>query len=139
MKQGLFSVLLCPEGENLKETGREYIVGTMFVCNFIGIAFCRSLHYQFYCWYWHALPYLLWQNASLPVAVRLLIVGSLEWTWDCNFPATPLSSAVLHSPCFASYPYEITSVRYRERQKKRVIYCSVSLWTDGIILYYILN
>lgn len=96
-KRGLFAVLLCPKGENLgKKLSSEYIVSIMFVCNFIGIAFCRSLHYQFYCWYWHALPYLLWQNANFPMIIRLLIVGSLEWTWGYNFPATPMSSAVLH-------------------------------------------
>eukprot|EP00945_MAST-04E_sp_MAST-4E-sp1_P007942 g7942.t1 len=96
-KQGLFGVLLCSQNKALgKRLRGEYIVNTMLVCNFVGVVFCRSLHYQFYCWYWHALPFLLWQNAGLPVAVKLLIVGGLEWTWGYNFPATPVSSAVLH-------------------------------------------
>lgn len=34
----------------------------MFVSNYIGIVFARSIHYQFYCWYFHAIPYLLCCN-----------------------------------------------------------------------------
>ncbi|VDQ10259.1 unnamed protein product [Trichobilharzia regenti] len=28
--------------------------------NFVGIIVSRSLHYQFYVWYYHTIPYLLW-------------------------------------------------------------------------------
>merc|ERR1712232_1104398 len=30
----------------------------MFATNYIGIAFARTLHYQFYCWYFYSLPIL---------------------------------------------------------------------------------
>lgn len=39
-----------------------YIMYTIFVSNFIGVAFARTLHYQFYCWYFHMLPYLLFHG-----------------------------------------------------------------------------
>uniref|UniRef100_A0A095B152 dolichyl-P-Man:Man5GlcNAc2-PP-dolichol alpha-1,3-mannosyltransferase n=1 Tax=Schistosoma haematobium TaxID=6185 RepID=A0A095B152_SCHHA len=41
----------------------------MFVCNFVGIVISRSLHYQFYVWYFHTIPYLLWcvRRFSTPV------------------------------------------------------------------------
>ncbi|CAM9454777.1 unnamed protein product [Ectocarpus fasciculatus] len=71
----------------------EYIVKTLFVSNFIGIVFCRSLHYQFYSWYYHTLPFLLWQT-SLPVALRLVVLCGVEMGFNV-FPATALSSAVL--------------------------------------------
>ncbi|KAL3113478.1 hypothetical protein niasHT_013588 [Heterodera trifolii] len=35
------------------------ILFAFFSSNLIGMAFARSLHYQFYCWYYHSLPYLL--------------------------------------------------------------------------------
>ena len=74
----------------------EHIVITMMTCNFIGIIFCRSLHYQFYCWYFHTIPFLLWRNEKLPYLLRIFVFVGLEWTWGYNFPATPISSAILH-------------------------------------------
>jgi alpha-1,3-mannosyltransferase len=49
---------------------------------------------QFYCWYFHTLPYLLWQSSSLPVVAKLAVVMAIEWAFNV-FPATPASSAVL--------------------------------------------
>ena len=33
----------------------------LFTATFIGVLCARSLHYQFYTWYYHMKPYLLWQ------------------------------------------------------------------------------
>jgi alpha-1,3-mannosyltransferase len=44
----------------------HHIVATLLGCNFIGICFSRSLHYQFYMWFFHSLPFILYQsNLSL--------------------------------------------------------------------------
>jgi alpha-1,3-mannosyltransferase len=32
----------------------------LFTSNLIGITFARSLHYQFFSWYAHQMPFLLW-------------------------------------------------------------------------------
>ena len=36
----------------------------LFTGTFIGILCARSLHFQFYCWYFQMLPFLLWQVGS---------------------------------------------------------------------------
>ncbi|GAV09041.1 hypothetical protein RvY_18642 [Ramazzottius varieornatus] len=66
---------------------------TLFSCNLIGIACSRSLHYQFYVWYFHTLHFLLW---ILPMqnAARILLLGMIEYSWN-TYPSTSLSSWVL--------------------------------------------
>lgn len=66
----------------------------MFVANFIGIAFARTLHYQFYAWYISSVPFLLWSGATYPLPVRVLLLAGLEYAF-LTFPATPTSSMVL--------------------------------------------
>ncbi|EFP07705.1 hypothetical protein CRE_26094 [Caenorhabditis remanei] len=73
--------------------------------NLIGIAFSRSLHYQFYSWYFHQLPFLLfcdypevdsiskipWKQFFWKVPLLLAI----ELCWNV-YPSTWWSSALLH-------------------------------------------
>ena len=39
------------------------VAKTMWVGNFVGIVCARSLHYQFYSWYFHSVPFLLFDDA----------------------------------------------------------------------------
>ncbi|XP_066565934.1 dol-P-Man:Man(5)GlcNAc(2)-PP-Dol alpha-1,3-mannosyltransferase [Amia ocellicauda] len=73
------------------------IVFTLFTSNFIGICFSRSLHYQFYVWYFHTLPFLLWSGGVRKLAhlLRVLILGLIELSWN-TYPSTVYSSAALH-------------------------------------------
>ncbi|KAA0185565.1 hypothetical protein HAZT_HAZT007113 [Hyalella azteca] len=66
----------------------------LFCSNFIGMVVSRSLHYQFYVWYYHSLPYLAW-STTLPTTYKLLLLGLLELAWN-TFPATSWSSGLLH-------------------------------------------
>ncbi|CAF1024693.1 unnamed protein product [Rotaria magnacalcarata] len=72
----------------------DTIITLMFYSNFIGICFCRSLHYQFYVWYYHMLFHLLWSTNSKDV-VNLLILGLIELSWN-TYPSTFVSSLILH-------------------------------------------
>ena len=78
----------------------EYIVHTMFVSNFIGIAFARTLHYQFYSWYFHTIPFMLTQT-KLPLFVVLMLFIGIELAFNI-YPATPMSSAILQVCHFVS-------------------------------------
>lgn len=76
------------------DTSPEQILSTLFVSNFIGICCARTLHYQFYSWYFASLPFLLWRETTYPLPVRLLLLASIEYAF-LTFPATAVSSAVL--------------------------------------------
>ena len=72
------------------------VATTLFEGNFVGVVFARSLHYQFYAWYFHSLPMLLWSATRYPGGdvARLATMFAIERAW-CAFPATPETSATL--------------------------------------------
>eukprot|EP00759_Apiculatamorpha_spiralis_P008459 PhF_6_TR15452/c0_g1_i2/m.24005/K03845/ALG3; alpha-1,3-mannosyltransferase len=72
------------------------VVQIFFEYNVVGITFSRTMHYQFYSWFFHQLPFVLWVSipASVPTMVRLGILGSVEFAFNV-FPATPRSSLML--------------------------------------------
>jgi alpha-1,3-mannosyltransferase len=96
----------------------------MLISNFVGICFARTLHYQFYVWYFHALPFLLWtsnNNYAYPVPLRLAIMAAIEYAF-LTFPATPTSSAVLQVAHAAillrtSPPPVLEDVEAKDRRK----------------------
>ncbi|XP_067630742.1 lethal(2)neighbour of tid protein 2 isoform X2 [Eurosta solidaginis] len=65
-----------------------------FLCNFIGLICARSLHYQFYVWYFHSLPYLTW-STDYSLGMRFLLLGLTEFCWN-TYPSTSISSGLLH-------------------------------------------
>ena len=80
-----------------KKLSPVYVIYTMFVSNFVGIVFARTLHYQFYCWYFHAIPFMIWKSVKslkMRILMGVCITGGLEYSFNV-FPATPLSSIVL--------------------------------------------
>jgi len=72
----------------------QLFIYPLFVANFIGIMFSRSLHYQFYIWYYHTLPYIAWCT-NYKIVFKLTILGMIELCWN-TYPSTIYSSATLH-------------------------------------------
>ncbi|KAG2177397.1 hypothetical protein INT44_007908 [Umbelopsis vinacea] len=75
------------------------IIYAMFTCNLIGMVFSRSLHYQFYAWYFHTLPYLVWQSKwegaiAYTTAAKGVVLATMEVCW-LTYPSTTNSSMAL--------------------------------------------
>ena len=87
-----FASILRGDYSNMRMTA-DHIIIVLFTSNFIGIVFARSLHFQFYVWYFFTLPYLLWSTAY-PTPIRAALLFAIEIVWNI-FPANPYASAVL--------------------------------------------
>ncbi|KAI3893232.1 hypothetical protein MKX03_016877 [Papaver bracteatum] len=85
--------LFLDQNSSFRNIRIEHITTTMFVGNFIGIICARSLHYQFYSWYFYTLPYLLWRT-PFPTLLRLLLFVGVEACWNI-FPSNIYSSSLL--------------------------------------------
>mmetsp|Transcript_76229 Transcript_76229/g.174630 ORF Transcript_76229/g.174630 Transcript_76229/m.174630 type:complete len:222 (+) Transcript_76229:104-769(+) len=74
------------------------IASLLYVVNFIGVICSRSLHFQFYVWYFHSLPIVL-SSTCYPWWMQfvLWVVLELCWNpWDRQVgTSTPASSALL--------------------------------------------
>lgn len=79
----------------LWDSRREDPILTLFIANFVGVACSRSLHYQFYVWYYHSLPMILWAT-RYSVPLKILIMGCIEYSWN-EYPSTTFSSLLLHA------------------------------------------
>lgn len=78
----------------------EYIAYLLFACNYVGMCFSRTMHYQFYTWYFHSLPFLLWRFTDMPVVVRLAILAGIEFGFnvgDADGAGSQLSSGILQA------------------------------------------
>ncbi|KAI8907864.1 putative Dol-P-Man:Man(5)GlcNAc(2)-PP-Dol alpha-1,3-mannosyltransferase [Gorgonomyces haynaldii] len=69
------------------------VLFVLFSSNFVGIVFARSLHYQFYSWYFYTLPFLL-QCTKYHILVQLLLFIGIEYCWNV-YPSTIQSSGLL--------------------------------------------
>ncbi|EKX45756.1 hypothetical protein GUITHDRAFT_108213 [Guillardia theta CCMP2712] len=59
----------------------SFISIVLFTGNFIGIVFARSLHFQFYTWYFHTIPALLWKT-QLDTGVKLGLYALVELSFN---------------------------------------------------------
>ncbi|KAJ8598198.1 hypothetical protein CTAYLR_005523 [Chrysophaeum taylorii] len=57
------------------------LAAMLFECNFIGMTFARSLHFQFVVWYHNSLPFLA-ACTDLPRLAQLLLLLAIEAAWN---------------------------------------------------------
>lgn len=89
----------------------------LFLANFIGIICSRSLHYQFYVWYFHSLPYLIWFTDYTNL-LRFLLMGLIELAWN-TYPSTVWSSLLLHG-CHVALLFGIARNLYKSHNSERI-------------------
>ena len=92
----------------------EHILTVMLTGNFIGIVYCRSLHYQFYSWYFFSVPYLLWRT-NLPTLLKIGYLMALEIAWN-QHPPISWSSIMLTVTHF----FVLTSLWNRSRKNDKI-------------------
>jgi len=91
-----FYLLFSYKNQENQPLNAHHILYVMFTSNFIGIMFARSLHYQFYVWYFHSLPFLLMFIPYFRFNIlRLGLLLCIEYVWNV-YPSTPTSSIILH-------------------------------------------
>ncbi|KAL0232032.1 hypothetical protein PCE1_003028 [Barthelona sp. PCE] len=75
----------------------DKIVTLFFECNYIAMVCSRSMHYQFYSWYFFTLPWLVFHNIAdnaKNICFGVAILFCIEWGWNV-FPANAASSTIL--------------------------------------------
>lgn len=100
--QGHKKIIEPPQEEEIEEPTytinfdslSQLFVLPFFITNFIGVACARSLHYQFYTWYFHSLLYLVYCT-GYKKSIMFLILAVIELCWN-TYPSTIFSSAALH-------------------------------------------
>jgi len=90
----------------LSDSGVQYtpnqIVSVLFTSNLIGVICARSLHFQFYVWYFHSLPFLLFQCTRLPAWACLGLLVAIELAWNpWKGDTSSVESSVLLTLCHA--------------------------------------
>lgn len=76
-----------------------HVLLVLFTSNFVGIAFARTLHYQFYTWYVHSLPFLIW-GGPLPFVLKIAVVLLVEVVFNV-YPPHPFAALVLSTVHFS--------------------------------------
>ena len=63
----------------------------------LSVSSSQDRHFQFYTWYWHALPVLLWSADVLPVWSKLILLLMFEYAWSYGLDKVEGTSTFLSS------------------------------------------
>ncbi|OAF68964.1 hypothetical protein A3Q56_03297, partial [Intoshia linei] len=78
----------------------------IFQANLIGIFFSRTLHYQFYSWYYHTIPFII-QSSGMNKVLGYICLILIEICWNV-YPANSLSSLTLWICHFIIIAWSVT-------------------------------
>jgi len=89
-------------------------VSCLFIGNFIGVIFSRSLHYSFYIWYFHSLPFLIF-HLKEKLTLKYFIFGfsillAIEICWNQWFPYN--SNDPVHSCASQKASFVLTCLHF---------------------------
>lgn len=117
-----------PEPQEIEETQSKYEIHfdqctqlallPIFLANLIGVVCARSLHYQFYVWYFHSLPYLSWFT-DFHASFKILLLLLIEFCWN-KYPSTIFSSTLLHI-CHIFLLVGIAYKLFRSSQQSKMV------------------
>jgi len=71
------------------------MLAVLLTSNFVGFVCCRSMHYQFYVWCYHSLPFLLWLADAIPALLKSAPPPSPP-------PPLPLTHTIATKPRFSA-------------------------------------
>jgi len=121
----------CHFSQKKKQLDSDYIMSVLFESNFVGIVFSRTLHFQFYVWYYHTLPYLLWQT-QFPTEIRVMLFCVIEMMWNV-FPTQMTSSFILQL-CHLIILISLLLASQRKTEKER----SCAFWRTLVCVLAVL-
>lgn len=79
----------------LKSMTPDYVLTTVVSSNLIGVLCARSLHYQFYSWFFWTVPFALYKSRSVFGTIpAFAIFAAQEYAWNV-YPSTSLSSSLV--------------------------------------------
>jgi alpha-1,3-mannosyltransferase len=95
---GLFRLVLNAKWFDNRNLNYDHVATCMLESNLIGIVFARSIHYQFYAWYVHSLPFLIWRGSfhQRNHVFGLALSIAIEICYNV-YPATPTTSLLLQT------------------------------------------
>jgi len=82
---------------SLARLSTSHVLYVLLTGHLAGVISARTLHYQFYAWYFQHIPALLWFT-DLPVFSRLALWAAIEFCWNVYPPSlhTSLGLLALH-------------------------------------------
>ena len=76
----------------------KHVLYVLWTGQLAGVLCARSLHFEYYAWYFQTLPALLWLSPNLPDMPRVALWGMIEYAWNVNPPTfhSSLGLLILH-------------------------------------------